>query len=100
MAHWPQQSWLWCSRDTAKVIDVEYCLPATSSFGIDLRLDLLTIQRYIVMWLLSSALASLLVLARVSLATSSSGDSVLVLLDPSLDRESYSIFFGGLESMC
>ncbi|KAG1723524.1 Oligosaccharyltransferase 48 kDa subunit beta-domain-containing protein [Suillus paluster] len=39
-----------------------------------------------------SALVSLLAFARLSFATSSSGDSVLV------DRENNSIFFGGLES--
>ncbi|KAG2139009.1 Dolichyl-diphosphooligosaccharide--protein glycosyltransferase subunit WBP1 [Suillus clintonianus] len=49
------------------------------------------------MRLLNSALVTLLAFARLSFASSSSGDSVLVLLDPSLDRENYSIFFGGLE---
>ncbi|KAG1725842.1 Dolichyl-diphosphooligosaccharide--protein glycosyltransferase subunit WBP1 [Suillus lakei] len=49
------------------------------------------------MRLLSSALVTLLALARLGFASSSSGDSVLVLLDPSLDREDYSIFLGGLE---
>jgi oligosaccharyltransferase complex subunit beta len=52
------------------------------------------------MWFLSSALVALLAFARLSFATSSSGDSVLVLLDASLEKENYSIFFGGLESMC
>jgi oligosaccharyltransferase complex subunit beta len=46
---------------------------------------------------LGSVLVSSLVLAGKVLAKSSSGDSVLVLLDPSLDRANYSIFFGGLE---
>ncbi|KIJ17055.1 hypothetical protein PAXINDRAFT_175668 [Paxillus involutus ATCC 200175] len=46
---------------------------------------------------LGSVLVSFLVLAGEVLAKSSSGDSVLVLLDPSLDRANYSIFFGGLE---
>lgn len=49
------------------------------------------------MRLLSSALVTLLTLTTFSFASSS---SVLVVLDPSLDRENYSIFFGGLESMC
>lgn len=49
------------------------------------------------MWLLSSALVTLLALTKLSFASSSSGDSVLVVLDPSLDRENYSIFFSGLE---
>ncbi|KAJ8585670.1 Dolichyl-diphosphooligosaccharide-protein glycosyltransferase [Rhizopogon salebrosus TDB-379] len=49
------------------------------------------------MWFLSSALVALLAFARLSFATSSSGDSVLVLLDASLEKENYSIFFGGLE---
>ncbi|OAX35296.1 Dolichyl-diphosphooligosaccharide-protein glycosyltransferase [Rhizopogon vinicolor AM-OR11-026] len=49
------------------------------------------------MRLLSSAFVALLAFARLSFAASSSGDSVLVLLDTSLDRENYSIFFGGLE---
>ncbi|KAH7890052.1 Dolichyl-diphosphooligosaccharide--protein glycosyltransferase subunit WBP1 [Phlebopus sp. FC_14] len=44
-----------------------------------------------------SALASLFVLSTNVLAKSSSGDSVLVLLDPSLQKENYSIFFSGLE---
>ncbi|KAG1856671.1 Dolichyl-diphosphooligosaccharide--protein glycosyltransferase subunit WBP1 [Suillus subalutaceus] len=46
------------------------------------------------MRLLSSALITLLALTKLSFASSS---SVLVVLDPSLDREDYSIFFGGLE---
>ncbi|KAG1736863.1 Dolichyl-diphosphooligosaccharide--protein glycosyltransferase subunit WBP1 [Suillus paluster] len=49
------------------------------------------------MRLLSSALVTLLAFAKLSFAMSSSGDSVLVLLNPSLDRENYSVFFGGLE---
>jgi hypothetical protein len=52
------------------------------------------------MWFLSSVLVALLAFARFSFATSSSGNSVLVLLDTSLEKENYSIFFGGLESMC
>lgn len=48
---------------------------------------------------LRSALVSCLVLLAGVLAKSSSGDKVLVLLDPALDRENYSIFFNGLESM-
>ncbi|KAF9234494.1 Dolichyl-diphosphooligosaccharide--protein glycosyltransferase subunit WBP1 [Melanogaster broomeanus] len=46
---------------------------------------------------LGSALVSFFVLASKVFAKSSSGDSVLVLLDPSLDRANYSIFFSGLE---
>lgn len=33
-------------------------------------------------------------------AKSSTGDSVLVILDNKLDRSDYSLFFGGLESTC
>ena len=33
-------------------------------------------------------------------AKSSSGDSVLVILDNKLNRADYSLFFGGLESTC
>jgi hypothetical protein len=58
------------------------------------------ISHSICMWFLSSALVALLAFSRLSFATSSSGDSVLVLLDASLEKENYSIFFGGLESMC
>lgn len=46
---------------------------------------------------LVSALVSFLALAGNAFARSSTGDSVLVLLDPSLKREDYSKFFGGLE---
>jgi len=46
---------------------------------------------------LVSALISFLALAGNALARSSTGDSVLVVLDPSLKREDYSKFFGGLE---
>ncbi|KAG2360434.1 Dolichyl-diphosphooligosaccharide--protein glycosyltransferase subunit WBP1 [Suillus spraguei] len=46
------------------------------------------------MRLLSSVLVTLLALTKISFASSS---SVLVVLDPSLNREDYSIFFGGLE---
>jgi oligosaccharyltransferase complex subunit beta len=48
------------------------------------------------MRLLSSALLTLLALTKLSFASSS---SVLVVLDPSLNREDYSIFFGGLEGL-
>ncbi|KAH7928174.1 Dolichyl-diphosphooligosaccharide-protein glycosyltransferase 48kDa subunit [Leucogyrophana mollusca] len=44
-----------------------------------------------------SAFISLLAFAGLSSAKSSSGDSVLVLLDPSLDKENFSLFFSGLE---
>lgn len=47
---------------------------------------------------LRSALVSCLALLASVLAKSSSGDKVLVLLDPSLDKANYSIFFNGLES--
>ena len=33
-------------------------------------------------------------------AKSSTGDSVLVILDNKLNRADYSLFFGGLESAC
>ncbi|KAG9318109.1 Dolichyl-diphosphooligosaccharide--protein glycosyltransferase subunit WBP1 [Chiua virens] len=46
---------------------------------------------------LRSALVSCLAVIASALAKSSSGDKVLVLLDPSLDRENYSIFFNSLE---
>ncbi|KAF8126565.1 Dolichyl-diphosphooligosaccharide--protein glycosyltransferase subunit WBP1 [Boletus edulis] len=46
---------------------------------------------------LRSALLSCLALLATVLAKSSSGDKVLVLLDPSLDKANYSIFFNGLE---
>lgn len=47
---------------------------------------------------LKSALVSCLALLSSVLAQSSSGDKVLVLLDPSLDKANYSVFFNGLES--
>lgn len=43
--------------------------------------------------------SALLLLVTTVLAKSSTGDKVLVLLDPSLDSANYSIFFNGLESM-
>ncbi|KAG6332310.1 hypothetical protein ID866_6782 [Astraeus odoratus] len=46
---------------------------------------------------LASALVSLLALAGNVVAKSSTGDSILVVLDPSLDKKDYSRFFGGLE---
>ncbi|KAI6106514.1 Dolichyl-diphosphooligosaccharide--protein glycosyltransferase subunit WBP1, partial [Pisolithus croceorrhizus] len=46
---------------------------------------------------LSSALVSFLALAYNVFAKSSTGDSVLVVIDPSLKKEDYSKFFGGLE---
>ncbi|EGN96280.1 hypothetical protein SERLA73DRAFT_185948 [Serpula lacrymans var. lacrymans S7.3] len=45
----------------------------------------------------STLLFPLVALARLVAAKSSSGDSVLVLLDPSLEKENFSIFFNGLE---
>ena len=47
---------------------------------------------------LRQLLLPVLALAGLALARSSSGDSVLVLLDPSLKREDFSVFFGDLES--
>ena len=47
---------------------------------------------------LRTLLFPLLALTSFVLARSSTGDSVLVLLDPSLKRENFSIFFGDLES--
>ncbi|KAH9918369.1 dolichyl-diphosphooligosaccharide-protein glycosyltransferase [Epithele typhae] len=49
------------------------------------------------MRLLRKLLFSVLALASLALAKSSTGDSVLVVLDPSLRKEDYSIFFGDLE---
>ncbi|KAL4065201.1 Dolichyl-diphosphooligosaccharide--protein glycosyltransferase subunit WBP1 [Scleroderma yunnanense] len=49
------------------------------------------------MHFLVSALVSFIVLAGSAFAKSSAGDSVLVVLDPSLKKEDYSKFFGGLE---
>ncbi|KAG8217186.1 Dolichyl-diphosphooligosaccharide--protein glycosyltransferase subunit WBP1 [Butyriboletus roseoflavus] len=46
---------------------------------------------------LRSALVSCLALLSCALAKSSSGDKVLVLLDPHLDKANYSIFFNSLE---
>ena len=51
------------------------------------------------MRLLRKLLLPVLALASFALARSSTGDSVLVLLDPSLKKENFSIFFGDLESM-
>ena len=51
-----------------------------------------------VMRFLRQLLLPVLALAGLALARSSSGDSVLVLLDPSLKREDFSVFFGDLES--
>lgn len=47
---------------------------------------------------LISALAYSLALLSCALAQSSSGNKVLVLLDPALEKENYSIFFSALES--
>ncbi|KAI0806816.1 dolichyl-diphosphooligosaccharide-protein glycosyltransferase [Fomes fomentarius] len=41
--------------------------------------------------------ATVVLLASLALAKSSTGDTVLVLLDPSLKKENFSIFFGDLE---
>ncbi|KAI0713611.1 dolichyl-diphosphooligosaccharide-protein glycosyltransferase [Earliella scabrosa] len=49
------------------------------------------------MRLLRKLLLPVLALASFALARSSTGDSVLVLLDPSLKKENFSIFFGDLE---
>ncbi|KAH7914085.1 Dolichyl-diphosphooligosaccharide--protein glycosyltransferase subunit WBP1 [Hygrophoropsis aurantiaca] len=49
------------------------------------------------MRLLGSTLFALLAFVGLGSAKSSSGDSVLVLLDPSLEKENYSLFFSGLE---
>lgn len=49
---------------------------------------------------LRGLLLPLVALAGFACARSSTGDSVLVLLDPSLKRDNFSIFFGDLESMC
>ncbi|KAI0657230.1 dolichyl-diphosphooligosaccharide-protein glycosyltransferase [Cubamyces menziesii] len=46
---------------------------------------------------LRGLLLPLVALAGFAFARSSTGDSVLVLLDPSLDRDNFSIFFGDLE---
>ncbi|KAI0781447.1 Dolichyl-diphosphooligosaccharide-protein glycosyltransferase subunit [Trametes elegans] len=46
---------------------------------------------------LRGLLLPLVALASFAFARSSTGDSVLVLLDPSLKRENFSIFFGDLE---
>lgn len=42
---------------------------------------------------------SALVALHVTLAKSSTGDSVLVFLQPSVKKEDYSIFFGNLKSV-
>ena len=47
---------------------------------------------------LRTLLFPLLALTSFALARSSTGDSVLVLLDSSLKKENFSIFFGDLES--
>lgn len=47
---------------------------------------------------LTSALVSCLAFLASVVAKSSSGEKVLVLIDPSLDKANYSIFFNGLES--
>jgi oligosaccharyltransferase complex subunit beta len=44
-------------------------------------------------------LAQLLALTALAIGRSSTGDSVLVVLDPSLKQEDYSLFFSGLKSM-
>ncbi len=49
---------------------------------------------------LRQLLLTVLALASLALARSSTGDSVLILLDPSLKKEDFSVFFGDLESMC
>ncbi|RDX51551.1 dolichyl-diphosphooligosaccharide-protein glycosyltransferase [Lentinus brumalis] len=46
---------------------------------------------------LRQLLLSVLALASLALARSSTGDSVLILLDPSLKKEDFSVFFGDLE---
>jgi oligosaccharyltransferase complex subunit beta len=48
---------------------------------------------------LSSLIIGLLGLVSLVIANSSSGNSVLVVLEPSLRREEFSIFFGDLEGM-
>ena len=50
------------------------------------------------MRLLRKLLLPVLALASLALARSSTGDSILVLLDPSLKKENFSVFFGDLES--
>ena len=47
---------------------------------------------------LCKLLLPFLALASLSWAKSSSGDSVLVILDPTLKKDNFSIFFGDLES--
>ena len=49
---------------------------------------------------LRKLLLPVLALASLALARSSTGDSVLVVLDPSLKKDNFSIFFGDLESTC
>lgn len=44
--------------------------------------------------------AAVVLLASLAFAKSSTGDTVLVLLDPSLKKENFSIFLGDLESAC
>ncbi|RPD59242.1 dolichyl-diphosphooligosaccharide-protein glycosyltransferase [Lentinus tigrinus ALCF2SS1-7] len=47
---------------------------------------------------LRKLLLPVLALASLALARSSTGDSVLILLDPSLKKENFSVFFGDLEN--
>lgn len=48
----------------------------------------------------SLLLVSLAAIARLAAAKSSSGDSVLVILEPEVSKDDYSIFFAGLTSAC
>ncbi|CDO71858.1 hypothetical protein BN946_scf184940.g5 [Trametes cinnabarina] len=50
------------------------------------------------MRLLRTLLLPLVALAGFAVARSSTGDSVLVLMDPSLNRDNFSVFFGDLEN--
>jgi oligosaccharyltransferase complex subunit beta len=49
--------------------------------------------------MLSSLIFGLLGLIGLVIARSSSGNSVLVVLEPTLRREDFSVFFGDLEGM-
>lgn len=49
------------------------------------------------LWSIISCAVAFLALVN---AKSSSGDSVLVILEPGLQKEDYSIFFSGLEGLC
>ena len=49
--------------------------------------------------MLLSLLGTLLSLAAAALARSSTGSSVLVILEPKLKQDDYSLFFGGLRGM-